>query len=786
MFGTLGGAARTTLGRLNANGSLDTTFNPSTDGIVLVMALQPDGKIVVGGAFSTLNGIGRNRLGRLNADGSLDAFDPGADGNVNTIALQADGKVLVGGDFLMLGGRPTRNGSGRLHTNGSIDVDFNVPADGKVQSIVVQPDGKILVGGAFVFLGPVRRDRIARLSQNGSHDFPSFSPFTPNAAVEKIAVQPDGKIIAMGGFTAMDSNNGNHIRHRIARLNADGRVEIDFNPRTSTGNGTTPGGPVFALAVQPDEKIVVGGGPFTILGNSFINNIGRLLADGPSEYSTFTGADNIVSSAAVHPDGKFVVGGFFAALNGVARSWVGRIISGFDLSLDAAFNPGANAAVAALAIQPDGKIVAAGGFVTLGGATRWRVGRLDAAGVIDASFADPGANGLVNTMALQPDGRILVGGAFTTLGGPTRNRIGRLEANGSLDTTFNPGADNSVTAIALQADGKILVGGTFTMLAGAARAGIGRLNPDGSIDDTFNPGATGAGANVPVQAFAVQTDGTILVGGAFTTLGGATRNRIGRLLASGAIDQSFNPGVFGQLNAFAVQSDGKVLVGGPFTGLGGGTGTTTRWNIGRLTNTTLASQSIVTSPGGSVITWLRSGSSPEVSRVTFEISTNDTSYTPLGAGTRIAGGWRLSGQAPPVKQNVFIRARGYYATGYRNGSESIVESVRNVFLAHTAFTDDELTAGLNVIKAVHIMELRTRIDAVRVREGLPAYAYTNAIVAGSSVVATLDVTELRAALAQVYTGLGMTPPSYATSPAQGVTVRAADIASLRAATGAIE
>jgi hypothetical protein len=194
----------------------------------------------------------------------------------------------------------------------------------------------------------------------------------------------------------------------------------------------------------------------------------------------------------------------------------------------------------------------------------------------------------------------------------------------------------------------------------------------------------------------------------------------------------------------------------------------------------------VTSPGGTVITWLRSGASPEVSRVTFEISTDGVAYTALGAGTRIAGGWRLSGQAPPIKQNVFIRARGYYATGYRNGSESIVESVRNVFLTETPFTDDDLVSGLSVIKAVHITELRTRIDALRVREGLPAFAYSNVIVAGSSVVTALDVTELRTALAEVYTTLGMTSPTYATSPAQGVTVRAADVFSLRAATGAIE
>ena len=158
----------------------------------------------------------------------------------------------------------------------------------------------------------------------------------------------------------------------------------------------------------------------------------------------------------------------------------------------------------------------------------------------------------VSTLAVQADGKILVGGDFTTLGGggtgtTTRNRIGRLNADGSLDTSFNPGANGSVLALAVQADGKILVGGDFTTLGGGGtgtttRNYIGRLNADGSLDTSFDPGA-----NDYVCALAVQADGKILVGGAFTTLGGGgtgttTRNYIGRLNADGSLDTSFDPG----------------------------------------------------------------------------------------------------------------------------------------------------------------------------------------------------------------------------------------------------
>ena len=100
-------------------------FNPGADSYVTALAVQADGKIVVGGWFTTLGGQPRNYIGRLNADGTLDTtFNPGADGYVSALAVQEDGKIVVGGDFTTLGGQ-TRHAIGRLNADGTLDTTFN-------------------------------------------------------------------------------------------------------------------------------------------------------------------------------------------------------------------------------------------------------------------------------------------------------------------------------------------------------------------------------------------------------------------------------------------------------------------------------------------------------------------------------------------------------------------------------------------------------------------------------------------------------------------------------------
>ena len=124
-----------------------------------------------------------------------------------------------------------------------------------------------------------------------------------------------------------------------------------------------------------------------------------------------------------------------------------------------------------------------------------------------------------------------------------------------------------------------------------------------------------------------------------------------------------------------MQADGKILAGGNFTSIGG----QTRSLFARLTNDTAALQNLAVTQ--TTITWTRGGSSPQFTRVTFEYSTDNVNYTPLGNGTAAGSNWTLTGLNLPTGQNIYIRARGYYRSGYQNGSESITESVRNAFLA---------------------------------------------------------------------------------------------------------
>jgi uncharacterized delta-60 repeat protein len=146
---------------------LDNTFNPGASYDVYSLAVQADGKILVGGWFSTLGGQVRNYIGRLNADGTLDSgFNPGASSSVESFAVQADGKILVGGGFSTLGGQ-TRYCIGRLNADGTLDGAFDPGASSSVYSLAVEADGKILMGGDFYTLGGQTRDRIGRLNSTG-------------------------------------------------------------------------------------------------------------------------------------------------------------------------------------------------------------------------------------------------------------------------------------------------------------------------------------------------------------------------------------------------------------------------------------------------------------------------------------------------------------------------------------------------------------------------------------------------------------------------------------------
>jgi hypothetical protein len=154
---------------------------------------------------------------------------------------------------------------------------------------------------------------------------------------------------------------------------------------------------------------------------------------------------------------------------------------------------------------------------------------------------------------------------------------------------------------------------------------------------------------------------------------------------------SFDPNAYANVYAIAVQADGKILAGGDFANIGG----QPLNNFARLSNDTAALQNLAVAQ--TTVTWTRGGSSPQLRRVTFESSTDNVNYTPLGNGTAAGSNWTLTGLNLPTGQNLYIRARGYYSSGYLDGSESITESVRNVFLAQPPLLNIQRSANTNVV-----------------------------------------------------------------------------------------
>jgi uncharacterized delta-60 repeat protein len=625
-------------------------------------------------------------IAALHGQSALDGFDPNLNGPITVIVTQPDGKILIGGVFTTVapnGGAPVpRNGIARLNADGTLDTVFDPnalsgPGGGIVLSIALQADGKILVGGFFSAIGGQLRNYLARLDPvTGLAD--SFNP-VPNDQVFAIAVQADGKILAGGYFTTLTPNSGATVtRNRIARLEKDGRVD-------QTLNLNVVGSLLLATAVQPDGKILIGGGFTRVLG-VLRNNIARLNTDGTLDLAFNPTATGGIYSITVQPDGKILVGGSFTFIGGQSRNNIARLNT--DGTLDLAFNPGANGDVSVIAVQADGKILLGGFFSSIGGQTRNRIARLDAlTGLVD-SF-DPNANGVgVYSIAVQADGKILAGGNFTSIGGQTRNYIARLNPSTGLADSFDPNASDRVYAIAVQADGKILVGGNFTSIGGQARQVIARVDGTSGLADSFDPNPNNA-----VYGIALQANGKILLGGEFTNVGGQTRNHIARLDPATALADSFDPNANDAVAAIAVQPDGEILAGGFFTFIGG----VPRSLFARLSNDTAALQNLAATP--TIITWTRGGSSPSFTRVTFEYSTDSVNFTTLGSGIPQGGGsnWTRAGLNLPTGQNLYIRARGFYSTGNSNGSESIAESVRNAFVFPQAAQPINLSTRLRVL-----------------------------------------------------------------------------------------
>jgi len=351
-FTNIAGSALSYLARLQSGGVVATNFlngMSGADNFVFATALQPDGRLVVGGKFSSISGVSRHFIARLNADGGVDTTfnpSPGPDGQIKTIALQADGKILIGGDFQNVNGLSRRRVA-RLNSDGGLDSTFNpaTAASSTVNAVALQNDGKCIVGGLFTNWNGVNAGRIVRLNPDGTTDTNFVAGTGANEFVSSIAFDANGKILVGGGFTSFNGIP----RSGITRLNSDGSVDTTINFGSGANNY------VSTIALQSDRKIVIGGA-FTLFNGVPRNYIARLnggenLGSGEFAFSAANytvgenggsitiavlrqiGTSNTVSVNFSTANGTAIAGTHYTATNGTLQFGPGETIRTFTIAV---------------------------------------------------------------------------------------------------------------------------------------------------------------------------------------------------------------------------------------------------------------------------------------------------------------------------------------------------------------------------------------------------------------------------------------------------------------------
>ena len=294
------------------NGLLGTGFDKEVDKIISL----PDGGYIAFGSFTQFNGISVNGIVKLTAKGNLDlTFNPsqsGPDNTVKDVVVLSDGKLLVAGNFTKYNG-VTVNRLIRLNSDGSIDTSFSTGTgfNYTIYSIVVQPDGKILAAGSFSKYNGLAVNKVIRLFPNGDLDSSFTIGTNPNDTPNLLLLQTDGKILVGGDFTTFDGKTSS----KLIRLNLNGSVDSSF----SVGTGFS--GPIYAMALQEDGKILIGGSFSTYNGQSN-KRIVRLNTNGSQDSSFNSGSgfsSGTVRSIVIQTNGKILVGGSFSGnYNGTA------------------------------------------------------------------------------------------------------------------------------------------------------------------------------------------------------------------------------------------------------------------------------------------------------------------------------------------------------------------------------------------------------------------------------------------------------------------------------------
>jgi hypothetical protein len=593
--------------------------------LVNAIAVQDDGKIVIGGSFVAVNDVPRTNIARLNPNGSVDLTwnaNLESSGLVSSIAAVGS-NIYVGGDLHVLDD-PSRYGLVRLSSlDGSTDTNWG-PKDNNpslVVNSVAATANDVYVGGSFTSIGGLARSNLARLSGIGSGAVSTNWNPGANQPVTKIIVSSNDLFVA-GAFSSI----GGQSRSYLAKLGTtNGAVDTDWDPQVV-------GGMVRDLAVTGTNLYLRGS--FTNIGGFSLGGLAKLATSAPARVDTNWGS----------PFPSFV--GPLAVIDGLVftTSWIQigaapifevTKVDANSVAADPAWRPTFQSAPIVMQATPAGLFVG-GQFSLCNGQVSLALAKLDlVTGARDSTFTANVQNpGAVYAVARQQDGKVIVGGDFWFAGGLSRQNLARINQDGSLDRFWTPAADAPIYSLALSGtnvfvggggflpilaklttegsgaadtnwrpggfDGfvyALAVGGTNLFVGGAIypnmlpgiQSGVAKLNTTDGRADTNWPGV-----DIIASVFSLALNGTNLyVGGSFDALNGISRTNLAKLSAlSGAVDTNWDASIARGTNAGSglVQTlavcGTDLFVGGNFTNIGG----LARKGLGRVS---LASPAVV-------------------------------------------------------------------------------------------------------------------------------------------------------------------------------------------------
>ncbi len=486
-----------------------------------------------------------------------------ANEEVHKIEIQPDGKVIIAGDFTEVNGI-LRDRIARLNPDGTLDPSFlpDGGPDDVVNAVDVQSDGKIIIGGSFFFVGFDIAPNLARFNHDGSLDR-TFLPDINGNSIQDVLVQRDGKVLIAGGFKEVNGAP----RRNMARLNEDGSLDTSFDAALDL-SFSIDASAAFRLLLDSGDDIFVCGF-FNTANNVHRARVARLngspkLAALPPAISTPDQTVRVGSLVTLAYPGVETLGpARFQWLHrpGDQAGPATNIVGGTNHFLHYKNFTSKNAGEYFCQVTLPGSTSSSLPINVWPNPAAWKSGLPDL-----SSFNDVGINGVVRAVLRLPDGRLMIGGSFSRMTSPPGDVTGvlRLLPNGEVDPTFalEAGFKGSVRAMGIQSDGRILIGGAFSLTEGTHECLV-RLDANGRIDPLFK---TTFENTSEVWALAVESSDDIVVAGSFKRVSELSRPNIALLSRDGIVNTGFNPDEpNGVVRAVALDQSHRVFIGGNFS-----------------------------------------------------------------------------------------------------------------------------------------------------------------------------------------------------------------------------